>query len=196
MKRYILLFLLVIFFAVNAVALLNPLILLPDSIFAEEIQENYNLKTNSQTFANQEIGFMRNTITDCVEVVDLGLSVMWATCNVGAESPEDYGDYFEWGEVEPKITYSWDTYKYCKEGEKKKLIKYCSKSSYGNNGFTDTKTILDVEDDAATVNWGNSWRMPTDDEFTELREKCTWLWATLNGVNGYRVVGPNGNSIF
>lgn len=129
------------------------------------------------------------------EYVDLGLSVKWATCNVGAESPEDYGDYFAWGEVEPKTTYDWSTYKYCK-GTNKTMTKYCSNSSYGNNGFTDTKTVLEPEDDAAVVNWGGSWRMPTDAEMTELVEQCTWTWTTQNGVNGHKIVGPNGNSIF
>ena len=129
------------------------------------------------------------------EYVDLGLSVKWATCNVGADSPEDYGDYFAWGEVEPKETYNWSTYKYC-NGTNKTLTKYCGHSSYGNNGFTDGKTILDLEDDAATVNWGGAWRMPTDAELTELREKCKWTWTSQKDVNGYKVVGPNGNSIF
>ena len=136
-----------------------------------------------------------NSQSDCMEYVDLGLSVLWATCNVGAEKPEDYGDYFAWGETTPKENYDWSTYKYCK-GTSKTLTKYCSNSGYGYNGFTDNKTVLDPEDDAATVNWGGSWRMPTDAEMTELREKCTWTWITQNGVNGYKVVGKNGNSIF
>ncbi len=129
------------------------------------------------------------------EYVDLGLSVKWATCNVGAAFPEDYGDYFAWGETTPKENYDWTTYKYCK-GTNKTMTKYCNNSSYGNNGFTDNKTELDPEDDAATVNWGGNWRMPTDAEMTELREQCTWTWITQNGVNGYKVVGKNGNSIF
>jgi hypothetical protein len=129
------------------------------------------------------------------EWVDLGLSVKWATCNVGAEKPEDYGDYFAWGETTPKENYDWTTYLHCK-GTDKTMIKYCNNSSYGYNGFTDNKTVLDPEDDAATVNWGGAWRMPTDAEFTELREQCKWTWTTQNGVNGYQVVGPNGNSIF
>ena len=131
------------------------------------------------------------------EYVDLGLpsGLKWATCNVGADSPEDYGDYFAWGEVEPKTTYNWGTYKYCVD-DYDNLTKYCSISSYGNNGFTDTKTVLDPEDDAATVNWGGSWRMPTKAEQDELRNNCIWTWITQSGVNGYKVTGPNGNSIF
>ncbi len=126
------------------------------------------------------------------EAVDLGLSVKWATMNVGANSPEEYGDYFAWGETSPKDTYSWETYKWCK-GSQYTLTKYCSNSSYGT---VDNKTVLDPEDDAAQANWGGTWRMPTRDEFTELRTKCTWEWTSLNGVYGRKVTGPNGNSIF
>ena len=131
------------------------------------------------------------------EYVDLGLpsGLKWATCNVGAEKPEEYGDYFAWGETEPKMTYNWDTYKYC-NGSSSTLTKYCNNSSYGYNGFTDTKTVLDPEDDAATVNWGGAWRMPTVEEMIELVEQSTWTWTTQNGVNGYKVVGKNGNFIF
>ena len=127
--------------------------------------------------------------------VDLGLSVKWATCNVGAATPEEYGDYFAWGEVEPKTTYNWSTYKYCK-GTNKTITKYCNNSTLGNDGFTDDKIILDLEDDAAYVNWGGSWRMPTEAEQQALVNNCTWTWTTQNGVNGYKVTGPNGNSIF
>ena len=129
------------------------------------------------------------------ELVDLGLSVKWATCNVGANSPEEYGDYFAWGEVEPKTTYDFSTYKYC-DGTLNTFTKYCSKSDYGKDGFTDNKTVLDLEDDAATANWGGTWRMPTTAEQQELINNCTWTWTTQNGVNGCKVIGPNGNSIF
>lgn len=127
------------------------------------------------------------------EYVDLGLSVKWATCNVGADSPEDYGDYFAWGETEPKSTYYCSTYKWS-EGDSDNLTKYCTISSYGT---VDYKTQLDLSDDAARVNWGGSWRMPTHEEFTELRERCSWTWPTQNGVKGYKVTSKtNGNSIF
>jgi len=118
--------------------------------------------------------------------VDLGLSVMWATCNVGAEKPEDYGDYFAWGETKPKSDYSWSTYFDTKDNGN-------SFTKYNNNGG---KTKLDPKDDAATANWGSGWRMPTKAEQDELRTKCTWTWTTQNGVNGYKVTGKNGNSIF
>ena len=126
------------------------------------------------------------------EYVDLGLSVKWATCNIGANTPEEYGDYFAWGEVEPKEVYDWNTYKWC-NGSYDNLTKYNNNST---SGITDKLTILNVNDDAAIVNWGGKWRMPTDAEFTELYEQCTWTWITENGTNGYKVIGPNGNSIF
>ena len=126
------------------------------------------------------------------EAVDLGLSVKWASCNVGAEKPEEYGDYFAWGEVKPKEYYDWSTYKYCR-GTGETMTKYCTQSGYG---IVDNNTMLDPEDDVATVNWGGAWRMPTKAEQDELRNNCTWTLTTQNGVKGYKVVGPNGNSIF
>ena len=130
------------------------------------------------------------------EYVDLGLSVKWATCNVGATKPEEYGDYFTWGETQPKSTYDWSTYKYC-NGSYNTLTKYNNSSSYGT---VDNKTTLDLSDDAARANWGGSWRMPTDAELTELREQCTWTWTTQNGVYGYKVTskksGYTNKSIF
>ena len=127
------------------------------------------------------------------EYVDLGLSVKWATCNVGATKPEEYGDYFAWGETQPKSTYDWSTYKYC-NGSETTLSKYNNSSSYGT---IDNKTILENTDDAATANWGGAWRMPTKAEQDELKNNCTWTWTTQNGVNGYKVTSnKNGNSIF
>ena len=130
------------------------------------------------------------------EYVDLGLSVKWATFNVGASTPEEYGDYFAWGETEPKATYSLSTYKWC-NGSETTLTKYNTKSS---NGTVDNKTQLDLSDDAAHVNWGGSWRVPTYAEWTELCDQCTWTWTAQNGVNGYKVTskksGYTNNSIF
>ncbi len=124
--------------------------------------------------------------------VDLGLSVNWATMNVGANAPEEYGDYFAWGETTAKSTYTWENYKWCK-GSEYTMTKYCTDSRYGT---VDDKSVLDPEDDAAHVNWGGTWRMPTYDELNELMTKCTWTWTTQNSVDGYKVVGSNGNSIF
>ncbi|MBR5323296.1 MAG: hypothetical protein IKV14_00570 [Muribaculaceae bacterium] len=129
------------------------------------------------------------------EYVDLGLSVKWATCNVGATTSEEYGDYFAWGETSPKTTYNWSTYKYC-NGSSITMTKYCTDSYYGT---VDNKTTLELSDDAARVNWGGKWRMPTRAEQDELRNtsNCTWTWTTQNGVKGYKVTSKkNGNSIF
>ena len=126
--------------------------------------------------------------------VNLGLSVKWATCNIGATTMEEYGNYFAWGETESKEIYDWSTYKY--GADFNQLTKYCPDSEYGKDGFSDNKTILDLEDDAATINWGGQWRMPTEKEIAELKERCTWVWTTINGVEGYKVIGPNQNFIF
>ena len=130
------------------------------------------------------------------EYVDLGLSVKWATCNVGATKSEDYGDYFAWGETQPKSTYNWSTYKWC-NGSSYTLTKYCTNSDYGTY---DGKSTLELADDAARANWGGSWRMPTREEQVELRDNCKWEWTTQNGVKGYKVTskkkGYTKNSIF
>ncbi len=133
-------------------------------------------------------------------LIDLGLpsGMKWACCNVGASSPEDYGDYFAWGETMPQSgnAYSWESYKWC-NGSWKTLTKYCTRSDYGNDGFVDNKTMLDAEDDAAHVNWGGDWRMPTIAEFDELRANTTSEWTTQNGVNGRKFTSKtNGKSIF
>ena len=129
--------------------------------------------------------------------VDLGLpsGTMWATCNVGATSPQDFGNYYAWAETEPKETYNWSTYSYC-NGSVSTLTKYCSYERIGNNGFTDGLTTLEASDDAATVNWGEDWRMPTFLDIDELVLKCTFETIEQNGVLGSLITGPNGNSIF
>lgn len=141
----------------------------------------------------------QNGMHEGYEYVDLGLSVKWATYNVGATTPEGFGDYFAWGEVEPKDYYFWDTYKYC-NGAEATYTKYCHDKDYGFNGFVDNKFELDPEDDVASVNWGGKWRMPTLDEFDDLRYSCTWEWTTQNGVTGLlgtsRVVGYTDRTIF
>ena len=131
------------------------------------------------------------------DYVDLGLpsGTLWATCNVGAETPEDYGDYFAWGETMPKGVYNWNTYQYCM-GSENTLTKYCNKSSYGYNGFIDNLTTLLPEDDAATANWGSSWRMPTVEDWEELYNNTTVTWTTQNGVRGRLFTASNGNSLF
>ena len=131
--------------------------------------------------------------------VDLGLpsGLLWATCNVGANSPEDYGDYFAWGETQPqpKGVYEWSTYRYCNGGYGQ-LTKYCNYSAYGYNGFTDDLTTLQPDDDAATANWGDGARTPTKAEWQELINHTTAQWTTCNGVNGRLLSASNGNSLF
>ena len=126
--------------------------------------------------------------------VDLGLpsGIKWASHNVGAIKPEEYGGYYAWGETKEKVNYDLSTYKWC-NGSGTTMTKYCTDSYFGT---VDNKTTLGPEDDVAHVKWGGSWRMPTLDEQKELLNNCTWTWATFNGVDGYNVTGPNGNSIF
>ena len=131
------------------------------------------------------------------EYIDLGLpsGVQWATCNVGANSPELSGDYFAWGETQPKDIYTWNTYQYSM-GSMTQLTKYCNKTNYGYNGFTDDLTVLLPQDDAATINWGLDWRMPTQEEWQELIDNTVITWTTLNGVSGRSFTASNGNSLF
>ena len=131
------------------------------------------------------------------DYVDLSLpsGTLWAVCNVGATTPEEYGDYFAWGETQPKDIYDWSTYQYCM-GSDNTMTKYCSNSSYGYNGFTDNLTNLLPGDDAATANWGEGWRVPTPAEFQELLDFTTVIWTTQNGVNGQLFTSNNGNSLF
>ena len=115
--------------------------------------------------------------SDLYKTIDLGLSVKWATCNIGAASPEDFGEYFAWGEVAPKNVYT--------RGNSK---------TYGKamNCISANATY-----DAARANWGDGWRVPTKDEMQELKANCTWRWTTVNGVNGYKVSSKkNNNFIF
>jgi hypothetical protein len=135
--------------------------------------------------------------TNTQAYVDLGLpsGTLWATCNVGATTPEGFGDYFAWGETQPKDYYDWSTYKYC-NGNYGQLTKYCSNSSYGFNGFTDNLTVLQSGDDAATTNWGNGWCMPTEEQWRELNQNTTNTWTTQNGVTGRLFTASNGNSLF
>lgn len=160
--------------------------------FQEERESSFSIKTDS----NSKVIFVSQLAVDDEEngmqYVDLGLSVKWATCNIGANNPEEYGNYYAWGEVETKSTYDWSTYKYC-EGDYQTQTKYCTNSLYGT---VDNKTTLEKSDDVVYTTLGGNWRMPTDAEWTELRENCTWEWTTENGVTGCKVSAANGNSIF
>ena len=122
-----------------------------------------------------EVQYLSTIVRSGHDYVDLGLpsGTKWATCNLGATSPEEYGDYFAWGETTTKTTYTLNNYTY-----------------------TDNPNVLPYSADAATVNWGICWRMPTKEEFEELKNNCTIAWTTQNGVTGQLFTGPNGNSIF
>ena len=113
-----------------------------------------------------------------IATVDLGLEsgTLWATCNIGAANPWNYGDYYAWGETQTKDDYSWETYKYCK-GSEETLTKYCYDADFGNNGFTDVLTTLEAADDAATAALGAGWAMPTNAEWEELGSQCYWVWT-------------------
>lgn len=155
-----------------------------------QIDSNGNITVNGKTIQriliNGKQFFPANR-----EYVDLGLSVKWAKCNVGANRPEETGGLYAWGETEPKTDYSFSTYKFCVDGNRYKFSKY---------NDTDGKTVLDPEDDVAHVKWGGNWRMPTWDEMQELLNRCTWTYTTQNDVEGYRVTskvpGFEGRSIF
>ena len=120
--------------------------------------------------------------------VDLGLSVNWATCNVGGDTPGQYGYYFAWSETQSKKSYTWMNMKYCADSSGNTFLKYTPK---------DTLTVLLPQDDAASVQWGGNWRMPTKVEFDELMENCDWSRTAYKGVNGFKFKSRiNGNSIF
>ncbi len=146
------------------------------------------------------------------KIIDMGLpsGVKWASFNLGASKPEEYGDYYAWGETEPYYSsqdpltwkegkeegYYWPSYKWCM-GTGETITKYCSSESFGSDHFVDDRMTLEQSDDAVQVNLGGKWRMPTDGEWTELMENCIWTWTQENGVNGYRITSnTSGQSIF
>lgn len=146
------------------------------------------------TAYGNEVSFTTSHVSS---FLDLGLpsGTLWATCNVGASVPEDYGDYYAWGETQPKSVYDWSTYIYC-NGSSNTLTMYCNNSNYGYNGYIDDFTVLFSWDDAAAVNLGSEWRMPTIEEWQELYDNTTCVWTIRNGVNGRLFTASNGNSIF
>jgi uncharacterized repeat protein (TIGR02543 family) len=170
----------------------SPQVLRPNAFSKPDYYfHNWNTEADGSgtAYANtQEITVSRNITLYAQwgkKYVDLGLpsGTLWAICNVGADVPEEFGDYFAWGETEPKETYTQHNYKFG----------YGIYSKYNNN---DLLQILDPCDDAANVNWGADWRMPTYNELNELLNYCTHTWTVLNGIDGRMFVGPNGNSIF
>mgnify|MGYP007069941335 CR=1 FL=1 len=146
---------------------------------------------NEQTIHEEQVD---DNAPSGVIAVDLGLpsGTKWANMNVGAVKPEDYGDYYAWGETETKSQYTWATYKWC-NGSTSSFTKYCTNSRYGT---VDNKTELELSDDVAHTKWGEHWRIPTEVEIKELIDKCSSVWTTQNGVKGRLLSGPNGNSVF
>ena len=134
------------------------------------------------------------------EYVDLGLpsGTLWATCNVGATTPEGYGDYYAWGEITPKDYYGWETYKYSGywHGQYDRLTKYCNNPDYGYDGFVDQLWFLEADDDAATFYWGAGWSIPSKEQWNELRRSTSNEWINQNGVDGMLFTASNGNSVF
>lgn len=130
--------------------------------------------------------------------VDMGLpsGLLWAECNLGAHAPEEYGDYYAWGEISPKEVYNWSTYRYCSvdgEGNLQTLNKYNTSNAYGS---IDNLTTLEAMDDAATAALGSGAHIPTADEWRELIDNTTEEWTTMNGVNGRKFTATNGNTLF
>ena len=163
-----------------------------DTVVSTDATYSFTVEANRALVANFAV-----SSDEGHEYVDLGLpsGTLWATCNVGANAPEEYGNYFAWGETQPKDTYNLSTYQHC-NGTENTLTKYCNDSSYGYNGFTDELTTLLPEDDAATANWGTDWRMPTKEEWQELYQNTTVTWTSQNGVSGRLFTASNGNSLF
>lgn len=165
----------------------------------------FALSCNKPLDPNNGNGQQNDSIIDNDEMlyghafVDLGLpsGILWATCNIGADTIEELGDYFAWGETAPKELYDWKSYKYGRFiHERYELNKYCTDSVYGLDGFVDDLTLLELEDDVARACWGGGWRMPTIEEWEELYGHTSSEWSVQNGMSGWRFTASNGISLF
>lgn len=150
-----------------------------------------------KSFTTEEENHGGNGTYNGHDYIDLELPsrTMWAACNVGADTPEGFGIYVSWAVTEPTEYCLWSSYKYC-NGDQRQLTKYCSRSDYGYEGFTDELLELQPGDDAATANWGEGWCMPSITQWEELYQHTTHDWTTQNGVNGRLFTGSNGNTLF
>lgn len=156
------------------------------------------------TVSSQNVSLTKGHLVSNHYAVDLGLSVEWATTDVGTDKPEGYGSWVPWGEIQKKDYPYPENYIFLDKDRSKidkvhdKYVFFFSKyTAHGSDGYHDGKSVLDSQDDIATVDWGSDWRMPTPEECEELLTKCTWEKTTIDDmVQGYRVKGPNGNSIF
>ena len=124
--------------------------------------------------------------------IDLGLSIRWASCNIGATAPEENGNFYAWGDTLTRSSFTWANYPYSGSSTNT-MTKYCTRAA---NGTVDNRSTLIAFDDAAYINWGETWRMPTWTEWNELITRCTWKETTINNVSVWQVTGPNGNSIY
>ena len=158
-----------------------------------------NKPEDSNSSGNNSGDSIVDPLVNSHDYVDLGLpsGTLWATCNVGADTPEEVGNYFAWGEIMPKDRYDWESYKYGDVvNQRFEMTKYCTDSCWGLNGFVDGLTILEPIDDAAMANWVAEWRMPTKEEWEEIYNNTSCTLAVQNGVKGRLLTGCNGNSIF
>lgn len=171
---------------------LSVIVVLLLTLCACNNEDHFAVETLQTT---EEYTYFSSGESDGHEYTDLGLSVMWATMNVGAAKASESGIYVAWGELEPKESYSWKNYSWG-DGNGPKFNKYVMDAKSSVEGDIDGICKLEPQDDAAMHYWGGSWRMPTDEEVTELREKCKWTWVVCDGVQGYCVTGPNGNTIY
>jgi len=168
-------------------------------------QTNYNVKAYAKnvagtTYSEAIISMTYSGYINEHPYIDLGLpsGTLWAACNIGAYNQEDFGNYYAWGQITTKENYNWKTYIYAEgtTNDDPRLIKYCNSYEYGNNYYADNLTVLESSDDVASTTWGASWRMPTYNDFEELKNYCTVTWTTQNGVSGRLFTGTNGNAIF
>ena len=167
------------------------------SIVSDSVSYTFTVTYNRNLMANF-------TFMNAGSYVDLGLpsGTLWAACNIGANTPAEYGDYFAWGETEPKNNYGCDNYQYCNGCEYNgdihliTITKYCNHSTFGYNGFTDELTTLLPEDDAATALWGKEWRLPSKEDWEELLNNTTGIFTTLNGAHGILLTATNGACLF
>ena len=161
-----------------------------------QLSKELKLKTAQQQAKPKQAG-ASSGMENGHEWVDLGLSVKWATCNVGASKPSDYGNLYAWGETSPKDKYEWDNYRFRTRGNSWDNVKFSKYVKDSKHGSVDNQTMLSLADDAARQNWGGNWRMPTYDELQEIWDKCEWKWSEQNGIKGYSVTSKvNGKSIF
>lgn len=190
MKKFLSLLILMLCVISVCIAQLNLCVYTKDGKATRFVASN----VDSISFTCQDTSSVVPTDADLkYEFVEMGLSVRWGTCNVGAATPEEYGYYFAWGEVETKDYYQLNNYQWA-ASVSGMILKYCTNSFLGN---VDNKTQLEPEDDAARVICEDRWRIPTEYEFNELINNCSITWTSSNGVYGLEFVSnKNGNSIF